>query len=90
MKFLVVVTPPSIYHVPTENPVSDLIFLSRNQGGRTKGTTIDNKRLTEISIANVKNEITAIVYQNKTELHGNNLSVGFLQNKIDEVEIKRT
>ena len=44
------------------------------------------KRGTEISIFNSNNQITAIVYKNKTELDGNKFPVGFLQNNIDEVE----
>ena len=40
--------------------------MSRKQGGLPKGTNNDNKRLTEITIYNANNEITAIVYNNKT------------------------
>ena len=36
-----------------------------------------------------KNEITAIVYKNKTELYGKNFPVGFLQKKINEVAKKK-
>ena len=48
--------------MPTANHVSGLNGLSRNFGGRTKVTTNENKRLTEISIDNAKNEITDTVY----------------------------
>ena len=62
--------------------------MSINKGGWSKGTTHDNKRITEIIFANVKK--TAIVYHKKTELNGKKLPVGFLQNKIDEVAKKIT
>ena len=55
--------------VQTANPISDLNGLSRNFRGLPKGRTNENKRLTEISIANARNEIADIVYQNKTELY---------------------
>ena len=38
-----------------------------------------------MSIANTKNEITAIMYQNKTELVGNQSQVGFPHKNTDEV-----
>ena len=53
--------------------------------GRPKGTTKENKRLTEISIANIQNEITAIANNKKTELDSKTLPVGFLQKNLDEV-----
>ena len=56
--------------------------------GRPKGTTKENKRLTEISIYFAKNRITAIIYHKKTGLHSKNFPVGLLQNIIDEVAKK--
>ena len=41
--------------------------------------------MTQISIDNAKNEITAIVYQNKIYLDGNQLPVRLFQKNIDEV-----
>ena len=64
--------------------ISDL-KKSRKQVVRPKGTQNDDQMWTEISIANTKNEITAIVYKYKTELEGKKFPVGFLQKKIDEV-----
>ena len=57
---------PVTASVPTKNPVSDPKFVSINQGGQTKWATNENKILTEISIANEKNKMTAIVYKKKT------------------------
>ena len=62
--------------------------MSWNKGGQPKGTANENKRGTEISISNTKNRISAIVYNNKTELDGKNFPVGLLQNNIDEVAKK--
>ena len=62
--------------------------MSINQGGKPKVTINDNKKITEISIANPKNEITYIMYKNKIELYGKKLPVGFLQTNIDEVAKK--
>ena len=59
--------------------------MSRKQGGRPKGTKNDNKILTEISIDNYKNEITAILYKNKIELYGKKFPVGLPQKNIYEV-----
>ena len=53
-------------YVPTEYPVSDSNVASIKKVGRPKGTTNDNKRGTEIGNANANNDITAIVYKNKT------------------------
>ena len=47
--------------------------MSRKKGGRTKGTTNENKIGTKIGIFNAKNEITAIVYNKKTDLDGKKL-----------------
>ena len=77
---------PVTASLPTANPVSDYIFLSINQVELPKGTTNDNKELTEISIANAKNEMTVIVYQKKTELDVIDFSVGFLQINIGQAK----
>ena len=68
-----------------------LVFnFSRKKGGQAKETTNDNKGWTEIIIANAKNEITSIMYQNKTELVGKKLPVRFPHKKIDELAKKTT
>ena len=62
--------------------------MSRKQGGQPKVTKYDNKKLTEISISNAKNGITAIVYNKKTELDGNKFPVGLIQKNINEIAKK--
>ena len=75
--------------IRTSSYVSHLNFLSRNQVGESKWSSRENKRLSEISIANTKNEIISIVYHMKTELYGKKLQVRFLWHNIDAVFIKK-